>query len=96
MTDNFSVYQKPYDYDDESYDHMLLVIANPQKWLHIIIGNAKALVQGTFHGLAKKHLQSYLDEFCYRFNRRFVHGEIFSRLVCAVTASSPLRFADLA
>lgn len=64
-------------------------------WLHIIIGNAKAFVLGTFHGLGEKHLQSYLDEFCYRFNRRLVHGEIFSRLACAVTASSTLRFADL-
>lgn len=64
-------------------------------WLHIIIGNAKAFVLGTFHGLGKKHLQSYLDEFCYRFNRRMVHEEIFGRLACAVTASSTLRFADL-
>jgi len=64
-------------------------------WLHIIIGNTKAFVLETFHGLGEKHLQSYLDEFCYRFNRRFVHGEIFSRLACAVMASSPLRFADL-
>ena len=64
-------------------------------WLHIIIGNTKAFVLGTFHGLGRKHLQSYLDEFCYRFNRRLVHGEIFSRLACAVMASSPLRFADL-
>ena len=70
-------------------------ICTDMNWLHIIIGNAKAFVLGTFHGLGKKHLQSYLDEFCYRFNRRFVHGEIFSRLAFAVTASLPLRFADL-
>ena len=31
------------------------------KWLHTIISNAKAFVSGTFHGLGKKHLQSYLD-----------------------------------
>ena len=65
------------------------------RWLHIIIGNAKAFVLGTFHGLGEKHLQSYLDEFCYRFNRRLFHGEIFSRLLHAVTCSSALRFADL-
>ena len=64
-------------------------------WLHIIVGNAKAYVLGTYHGLAKKHLQSYLDEFCYRFNRRFFQGEIFGRLLSAVASSTTLRFAEL-
>ena len=41
------------------------------KWLHMIVSNAKAVIHGTFHGLGKKHMQSYLDEFCYRFNRRY-------------------------
>jgi transposase-like protein len=64
-------------------------------WLHIITGNAKAFILGTFHGLGKKHLQCYLNEFCYRFNRRYLHSDIFSRLLYAVTCSSTLRFADL-
>jgi len=34
--------------------------------VHILISNAKAFLLGTFHGFGKKHLQSYLDEFCYR------------------------------
>jgi hypothetical protein len=46
----------------ESPDHL--------HWLHTVLSNAKAFVGGTFHGLDSKHLQSYLDEFCYRFNRR--------------------------
>ena len=51
------------------------------KWLHTIIGNAKAFISGTYHGLGGKHLQSYLDEFCYRFNRRSFSGEIFNRVL---------------
>lgn len=39
-------------------------------WTHILISNAKSFILGTFHGIGKKHLQAYLDEFCYRFNRR--------------------------
>lgn len=39
-------------------------------WLHVIISNLKALITGTYHGLDKKHLQRYFDEFCWRFNRR--------------------------
>jgi len=34
------------------------------KWTHILIFNAWAFIQGTFHGVDKKHLQTCLDEFC--------------------------------
>ena len=95
QSDAYRSYRKPLA---EKYLHEYQVFdadTDMLHWLHIVIGNTKAFVLGTFHGLGKKHLQSYLDEFCYRFNRRFVFGEIFSRLACAVMASSPLRFADL-
>ncbi|WP_051314589.1 IS1595 family transposase [Alteribacter aurantiacus] len=51
------------------------------KWLHVIVGNAKKMVTSTFHGLGTKHLQRYLNEFCYRFNRRRFKGEGFGRLL---------------
>ena len=57
-------------------------------WLHIIISNAKSFIDGTYHGLDKKHLQRYLDEFCYRFNRRWFQSGIFSRLLDACVASN--------
>jgi transposase-like protein len=59
------------------------------KWLHTIISNAKAFVDGTYHGLGQKHLQAYLDEFCYRFNRRFFPNELFGRLLNACVSASP-------
>jgi transposase-like protein len=95
QSDAYRSYRKPLA---EKYLHEYQVFDADSEmlhWLHIIIGNAKAFVLGTFHGLGEKHLQSYLDEFCYRFNRRFFHGEIFSRLACAVASSSALRLADL-
>ena len=51
------------------------------KWVNILVGNAKAFILGTYHGVRKKHLQSYLNEFCYRFNRRFMPEELFDRLL---------------
>jgi transposase-like protein len=53
------------------------------KWLHVIIGNAKTYILGTYHGLEDKFLQAYLDEFCYRFNRRFNPPQLFGRLLNA-------------
>jgi transposase-like protein len=58
-------------------------------WTHIIISNAKAFVQGTFHGLDAKHLLCYLNEFCYRLNRRYLAHDIFSHLANACALAPP-------
>lgn len=50
-------------------------------FLHIVISNLKSFVLGTYHGLGSEYLQSYLDEFCYRFNRRKMHESLFDRLL---------------
>ena len=65
------------------------------KWLHTMIANAKAFINGTFHGLDKKHLQQYLDEFCFRFNRRWFSGELFNRIVNACITSSKFTYTEL-
>jgi transposase-like protein len=49
--------------------------------LHIVISNLKSFVLGTYHGLGPEYLQTYLDEFCYRFNRRKLHETLFDRLL---------------
>lgn len=56
-------------------------------WLHTLVGNAKAFIMGTYHGLPKENLQSYMDEFCFRFSRRFFYGKLFDRLAFAVATS---------
>ena len=51
--------------------------------VHTFISNLRAFVIGTYHGSGEKHLQQYLDEFCYRFNRRRHQDELFDRLLRA-------------
>ena len=60
-------------------------------WLHIVISNAKAFILGTYHGLPKKYLQSYLDEYSFRFSRCDFAPALFKRLTLAVSLS---RLAD--
>jgi transposase-like protein len=60
------------------------------KWLHIIISNAKRFILGTYHGLDGTHFQAYLDEYCYRVNRRSFAAQLFDRLLCACTATSTI------
>lgn len=84
QTDGYRSYVQPlrneYNHEAKDFDpndeHL--------KWLHTIIGNAKAFLNGTYHGTSVQHLQAYLSEFCYRFNRRSFRGQIFDRLVIAV------------
>lgn len=63
--------------------------------VHTFISNCKAYVQGTLHGLADTQLQHYLDEFCYRFNRRRRHKELFDRLLLACLEKEETPFAAL-
>jgi hypothetical protein len=40
--------------------------------VHLVFSNLKAWLKGTHHGRVEpKHLQAYLNEFAFRFNRRF-------------------------
>lgn len=69
-------------------DHKLYEVGDLH-WLHTAISNFKALLLGTYHGRCV-HLQSYLDEFCFRFNRRNTGNQLFFRLTRAVATSCAL------
>ena len=51
-------------------------------WVHIAISNAKRLLLDTHHSIGGDYLQSYLDEFCYKFNRRYFDS-VFDRVIIA-------------
>ncbi len=53
------------------------------KWVHIFISNAKRNLLGNYHKIKGKYLQLYLDEFCYKLNRRYFGENLFDRLVIA-------------
>ena len=94
-TDAYRSYRKALA---EKYNHEWQVFDADSKmlaWLHTIVSNAKSFVQGTFHGLDAIHLQRYLDEFCWRFNRRYRDDVIFFDLLRAVVSSPKSTYADL-
>tara|TARA_B110000483_G_C18203678_1_gene546512 strand:+ start:62 stop:583 length:522 start_codon:yes stop_codon:yes gene_type:complete len=57
------------------------------KWVHVAISNAKRTLLGIYHKIKGKYLQLYLDEFCYKLNRRFFGNCLFDRLTLAVAKS---------
>src|SRR5258707_2099343 len=40
-------------------------------WIHRVFSLMKRWGLGTYHGLRDKHLDAYLNEFAFRYNRRF-------------------------
>jgi len=57
------------------------------RWVHIAISNAKRTLLGIYHKIKGCYLQSYLDEFCYKLNRRYFNNNRFERLTLAVAKS---------
>jgi len=64
-------------------------------WVHTFIGNVKSTIRGIFHSVSGKHLQRFLDECCYRFNRRFKESQLFDRLLLACVRTSTITYAEL-
>ncbi len=52
------------------------------EWVHIAISNLKKLLQ-TYHIISELIMQNYLDEFCYKLNRRYFGEKLFDRLIVA-------------
>ncbi len=52
-------------------------------WVHIAISNAKRQFLNIYHQMDSLHLQNYLNEFCYKFNRRYLGENLFDRLMIA-------------
>jgi len=96
-SDGLSVYRK---LAENGYVHLpenFNCVENPAhlKWLHVVISNLKSFISGTYHGIAKVHLQAFLDEFCYRFNRRFWPSQLFARTLVACSAAPPFTRYEL-
>lgn len=88
LTDNSTSYSKLKDHvknhipkvvnKDDIVDHL--------PWVHTIIANAKRDFLSRHHSISRKYFQLYLNEFCYKFNRRYMN--IFERLMIAGVAKT--------
>jgi hypothetical protein len=48
-----------------------------------MIANARRILLSIHHMISDKYIQNYLDEFCYKVNRRYYGEQIFDRLLIA-------------
>lgn len=95
LTDNSTSYVELKDIVDK---HGAQVIPKEKigellPWVHITISNAKRLLLDIYHDIKPEHLQNYLNEFCYNFNRRYYGEALFDRLlVASVTYKNQFRY----
>ena len=64
--------------------------------IHLVFSNLKTWILGTHHGaIGQHHLQAYLNEYVFRFNRRFYPMTAFNSVLgLAANATSPT-YAEL-
>jgi len=63
--------------------------------IHIVFGNLDAWLLGTYHGVSPKHLQGYLNEFVFRFNRRFWPMVAFDSVLNVAARVEAATYRDL-
>lgn len=86
---------------NKNLSHYKIVLRDPKAagrllpWIHKVISNAKAVIRGTHRGVSEKHLQAYLAEITYRFNRRFWEKELFDRLIQACVTAETITYKGL-
>ena len=61
-------------------------------WVHRVFANLKTWALGVYHGLRRPHLQVYLDEFVFRFNRRRTRPAAFRSLLAISLALKPATY----
>lgn len=94
-TDGFRQYSRV---SSLGYEHVRIVVGDPKKAskllprVHRVFSLLDRWLLGTLHGsIRRQHLQRYLDEFVFRFNRRSAKTRalLFERLIGAAFRSVP-------
>lgn len=102
LTDGWNGYN---DLKENGYQRERTVISSSGEPAHIIMPGVhrvasllKRWIMGTHQGsVSSEHLQSYLEEFTFRFNRRTPdsRGLVFHRLIQQIVAAGPVTEAEI-
>jgi transposase-like protein len=95
VSDGWSGYAtlKDVKHDPKAVGPMAAHVVLP--WVHRVFANAKRWGLGVYHGLRRRHLQRYLDEFVFRFNRRRTPTAAFERLLGLAVTLQPAPYQML-
>jgi len=84
------------------YHHQAVVLdSDPEKaeahlpMIHLVFSNLKTWLLGTHHGVSQQHLQAYLNEYVFRFNRRFYPMTAFNSVLGLAARTVPPTYKEL-
>jgi len=99
MTDGWQGYDK---LESMGYDHRPVVLGGDPDMaekrlpmIHLAFSNLKTWLNGTHHGVSPKHLQAYLNEYVFRFNRRFYPFNAFNSILGVGVGTVPPTYRQL-
>jgi len=64
-------------------------------WVHRVFSLMKRWGLGTYHGLRRKHIDTYLNEFVFRYNRRFYRHASFETVLGLTAHNEPTSYWDI-
>src|SRR5260221_8768772 len=64
-------------------------------WIHRVFSLIKRWGLGTYHGLRDKHLDAYLNEFAFRYNRRFYRHVSFETMLGIASRRGPAPYRTI-
>ncbi|HZZ23582.1 MAG TPA: IS1595 family transposase [Roseiarcus sp.] len=64
-------------------------------WSHRAFALMKRWALGTYHGLRRKHIDAYLNEFVFRYNRRFHRHVSFETILSLAAHRRPVTYRDI-
>ena len=67
------------------------VLGKTFPWVHTAISNAKRLFLGIHHSIKDCYMQNYLNEYSYKFNRRYFGEALFDRMLVAAVTNIPYK-----
>jgi len=95
ITDGHSSYPglTGYRHDPRTVGKMAGHIVLP--WVHRLFSLLKRWGLGTYHGLRRKHIDTYLNEFVFRYNRRFHRHVSFEAMLGLAAHHVPASYWDI-
>ncbi len=63
--------------------------------IHRVFSNLKTWIRGTHHVVSSQHLQAYLNEYVFRFNRRFYPFEAFNSILKISVGTIPPTYKEI-
>ena len=96
ITDGHAAYpglSGDYRHDPRVVGNMAANVVLP--WSHRAFSLLKRWALGTYHGLRRKHVDAYLDEFVFRYNRRFHRHVSFETVLGLAAHRTPETYRDI-